>query len=93
VATAADAWHGYGLQPVTVVPRPDSPLHHLFAEVVHTNLDWLIEQQGDDGAWAPSWAWDAYPEAWADARREWQGVLTLDTLLALRAYGRIENAD
>ena len=93
VATDADAWHGYGLRPVTVVPRPDSPLHHLFAEVVHSNLDWLIEQQGDDGAWAPSWAWDVYPEAWAEARREWQGVLTLETLLALRAYGRLESAD
>jgi hypothetical protein len=92
VATDADAWRSYGLQPVTVAPRPDSPLHHLFAEAVHANLDLLIEQQGEDGAWAPNWAWDAYPEAWAEARRDWQGVLTLDTLLTLRAYGRIESA-
>ena len=91
VATDADAWHGYGLQPITVAPRPDSPLHHLFADAVHANLDVLIGQQGDDGAWAPGWAWDAYPEAWADARREWQGVLTLDALTTLRAYERIES--
>jgi len=92
VAADADAWRSYGLQPVTVAPRPDSPLHHLFAEAVHANLDLLIEQQGEDGAWAPSWAWDAYPEAWAEARCEWQGLLTLETLLTLRAYGRIESA-
>jgi len=92
VATDADAWGGYVLQPVTVAPRPDSPLHHLFADTVHANLDALLDRQGDDGAWAPRWAWDAYPEAWAEARRAWQGVLTLDALTTLRAYGRIESA-
>lgn len=88
-----DAWWSYGLQPVTVAPRPESPLHHLFSDVVHANLDVLIEQQGDDGAWSPAWSWEAYPEAWAEARREWQGVLTLEALSTLRAYGRIEGTE
>lgn len=90
VARDREAWKGYVLQPVTVSPRPESPLHHLFADVVHANLDVLIEQQGGDGAWSPPWSWEAYPEAWERARREWQGVLTLERLATLRAYGRIE---
>jgi len=90
VATDPQAWEGYGLAPVQVAPRPDSPLHHLFADAAERHLDWLIERQGDDGAWAPSWSWGAYPDAWQQARREWQGVLTLDVLVALRAYRRIE---
>jgi len=90
VETDPEAWWGYALQPVRVAPRPDSPLHHLFADVVHANLDVLIERQGEDGAWSPPWRWDAFPEAWAEARREWQGVLTLEALESLRAYGRIE---
>lgn len=85
-----DAWWGYVLQPLSVAPRPDSPLHHLFADVVHANLDVVLEQQGEDGAWAPAWSWEAYPEAWQRARREWQGILTLERLTTLRAYGRIE---
>ena len=84
------SWWSYGLQPVTVARRPESPLHHLFADVVHANLDVLIEQQGEDGEWSPAWSWDGYPEAWVGARREWQGVLTLEALTTLRAYGRIE---
>lgn len=92
VETDPDAWHGYSLQPVRVAPRPDSPLHHLFADAVHTNLDVLIGRQGEDGAWAPPWSWDAYPEAWAEARREWQGILTLEALASLRAHRRIEGA-
>ena len=90
VATDPGTWGSYVLQPVEVAPRPDGPLHHLFADSITANLDVLIERQGDDGAWAPPWSWDAYPEAWAEARREWQGVLTLKTLETLRAYERIE---
>ncbi|MEJ2667859.1 MAG: hypothetical protein P8Z81_12305 [Deinococcales bacterium] len=91
VATEPEAWAGYGLAPVQVAPRPDSPLHHLFAEVVHVNLDVLVAAQGEEGAWSPNWSWGAYPDAWAEAQREWQGVLTLEALEALRAYGRIED--
>ncbi len=90
VATDPASWEGYGLQPLDVAPRPGSPLHHLFAEAVEVNLEHRIARQGDDGAWAPAWSWDGYPEAWEGARREWQGVLTLDALRSLRAYGRIE---
>lgn len=90
VSTEWDSWHAYGLQPVKVAPRPDSALHHLFVEPVPWNLDFLLQTQGEDGAWAPNWSWGAYPEAWEEARRAWQGVLTLEALRALRAYGRIE---
>ncbi|MEJ2216882.1 MAG: hypothetical protein P8099_09730, partial [Gemmatimonadota bacterium] len=62
-----------------------------FAEVVHVNLDVLVAAQGEEGAWSPNWSWGAYPDAWAEAQREWQGVLTLEALEALRAYGRIED--
>ena len=53
-------------------------------------LDMEIERQSDDGSWEPTWAWGQYEDAWQVARREWQGHLTLQTLLGLRAYGRID---
>ncbi len=90
VATDPGTWSGYVLQPVEVAPRPDSPLHHMFSGSVQANLDVLIERQGEDGAWSPTWRWDSYAEAWQEARREWQGVLTLRTLESLRAYDRID---
>ncbi len=90
VPTDPPAWSGYGLEPVAVASRPGSPLHHLFANVVHENLDALIARQAEDGSWAPSWSWDGEGAAWQAARRDWQGVLTLQALATLQAYGRIE---
>jgi hypothetical protein len=53
-------------------------------------LDYLIDTQGSDGAWAPVWSWaplDAV--AWTKAEQEWKGVLTLAALRELDAWGRV----
>jgi hypothetical protein len=66
------------------------PREEVLREAVEANLDYLIGEQGGDGAWAPTWNWGGlFPEAWPQARRDWQGVLTLDALKVLRAFGRI----
>jgi hypothetical protein len=33
--------------------------------------------------------WGGYPEDWEIARREWQGIPTLETLRSLSAWGRL----
>jgi hypothetical protein len=64
-----------------------------FVSELQRNLDFEIANQDPDGSWGPSWSWkDRFPEAWAIAEREWRGVLTLETLISLRAYSRIEEA-
>ena len=51
----------------------------------------VVREQTTDGSWAPTWSWaDEFPDVWPVARREWQGVLTLDALRTLRAFGRLE---
>ena len=84
------AWSGYVAKPLKLAPRPGSTLAASLAAEVSRNLDWEIEQQAADGSWLPNWSWGAYPEAWQQARLEWQGDLTLQALRALRAWGRIE---
>lgn len=83
-------WRGYGLQPLAVVTSPLSPFHASLADEVAQNLDFLIETQSESGAWEPTWSWgeDGDP-AWPDARRDWSGVLTLDALVKLRAFGSL----
>lgn len=55
------------------------------------NLDYEIEQQCEDGSWSPNWSWfGQFPEEWPTAEREWRGVLTLRTLRALQAFGRLK---
>ena len=90
VARDAAAWSEYGLQPLTVVSSPDSPFASLLADAIPANLDYLVEQQGDDGAWSPNWSWfGLYDEAWLAAERAWKGVLTVKALRQLRAFGRL----
>jgi len=84
-------WSQYCLKPTWLVRTPESPFLPLVADSVELNLDYEIENQSTDGSWAPNWSWyGAYPETWPVAETEWRGVLTVQTLETLQAFGRIE---
>ncbi len=84
------AWSSYSAPPLKLAPTPDSPIADLLADDLQIHLDYLIEQQTTEGFWEPTWSWgDFYPGEWFQARQEWRGILTLDMLLALRAFNRI----
>lgn len=90
VARDPQAWAQYGVKPLLLAPRADSLLTSCLEEAVEANLDYEIGRQGADGAWAPNWNWGGlFPEAWPQAELEWKGVLTLQTLLTLRSFGRL----
>jgi hypothetical protein len=83
------AWSSYSIPPLKLAPTPQSPLAELLAEELQIYLDYLIEQQTPEGTWEPTWSWgDSYPDEWLQAKRAWCGILTLDTLLALRTFDR-----
>ncbi|MCB9452629.1 MAG: hypothetical protein H6672_14420 [Anaerolineaceae bacterium] len=83
-------WQEYGLPPLGVASRPDSPFAALFQDAIELNLDFIIDVQGSEGGWMPPWSWgeDSSP-AWERAKQEWSGMITLNNLLTLRAFGRL----
>ncbi len=86
-----DAWSEYGLTPLTVVSSPDSPFAELLQAELEQHLDYEIFCQMPDGAWITTFSWfGAYPDVWPIADREWNGIYTLNTLLLLKRFGRIE---
>ncbi len=88
-----DAWSGYVPKPLKLAPLPDATLAPDLAADLERNLDYEIAHQESDGAWSPNWTWSgAFPEDWERARREWQGILTLERLRSLRAFGRLADA-
>jgi hypothetical protein len=90
VVTAPERWGEYVLRPLEVAPTPDAPYAALFPAALQANLDYLIETQGDDGAWSPTWSWAPLDAAaWRKAEREWKGVLTLAALRDAEAWGRV----
>lgn len=94
VAVDEDAWDTYGLRPLQLVGGPQSPFLDRLADAVERNLDYEITGQNADGSWRPNWTWgDAYPTTWQRAKAEWTSVVTLEHLMRLEAFGRIEGRD
>jgi len=70
--------------PLNFAPAPQSLARRLFSdEVLEAHLDALASSQQEDGGWQFNWlAWNPA------AALEWRGVVTIEALVTLRAYGR-----
>ena len=91
VTSTPGEWREYGLRPLQVISCPDSPFIVGLEEAVSLNLDFELEEQSSNGSWLPTWSWGGnYPESWEGARQEWSGVLTLDKLVTLARFDRIQ---
>ncbi|XAM00447.1 hypothetical protein OT109_03465 [Phycisphaeraceae bacterium D3-23] len=90
-----EQWGGYGLVPLWLAPTPGHPAAKTLGdELLHANLDDTIDRQDALGQWDPTWDWGPdHRAAWEMAKPDWQGAITLQTLLTLRAYDRIEPAE
>jgi hypothetical protein len=76
---------GEMLSALEIAPRPDHAGRTLFPDaLVNAQLDDLAAAQKPDGGWDFTWA------AWNPAVAfEWRGMVTLNALTTLRAYGRL----
>jgi hypothetical protein len=84
-------WGGYCPTPLKIAPSPGAVVADVLWDDLQRNLDYEIEHQSPEGAWEPTWSWGAsYSRAWEQAKLEWRGHLTLETLTKLDAFGRIE---
>jgi len=81
-------WSTYCITPLRATPSPDSIGADLIEAELQQNLDFLVDRQSRDGAWDPTWTYE-YPLDWTVARQEWRGILTLEALTTLKAFGRI----
>jgi hypothetical protein len=78
----------YGLTPLHLAHTPESPWRAFFTdEQIDAHLDRLAAGQQEDGGWPITW--DPPSEA---SRSEWRAIWTIDALLTLRAYGRLEES-
>lgn len=75
----------YGLTPLDLAGSPQSPWRGRFAdEIIEAHLDQLADEQQDDGGWPIRWEPPTEPSVW-----EWRGMVTVDAVRALMAYGRM----
>ena len=91
VVKDSSKWGGYGLRPLQVVSSPDSPFFGKLQKPVEENLDYEIDIQDASGAWSPTWSWgDSFLNEWEKAKNEWTGIITLEKLVLLNKFGRVE---
>lgn len=85
------AWTAYTLQPLDVAHAPDSFLAPAVEPAsVEANLAYLLDLQLPDGSWPLTWTWaDVDAQAWPVAEREAKGLVALERLRVLAAYGRL----
>ncbi len=71
--------------PLNFAPRPQSLARRLFSDdVIEAHLEALAAAQQEDGGWQFNWlAWNPA------AALEWRGIVTIEALVTLRAYGRL----
>ncbi|MDS1269337.1 prenyltransferase [Lipingzhangella sp. LS1_29] len=77
---------GHVRTPLDLATHPGHVARRLFSdEEIHTHLDALVSAQQSDGGWP------AHRDSWSHvAQAEWRGIRTLDYLLTLRNYGRLD---
>ena len=84
-------WSSYCVTPLRIVPSPKSIGADLIQDELQMHLDYQIAHQTPEGTWDPTWSWgNSYLEVWKQAKLEWRGHLTLETVTELCAFGRIE---
>ncbi|WP_051251434.1 hypothetical protein [Paenibacillus harenae] len=91
VTTDPRQWDGYCLSPVQAAETQSSLYYGQLRDSVFPYLSHLLAQQHSDGSWSPSWGWAEFQDVWPRAERDWKGVITLDALRRLKAYGIVSS--
>lgn len=78
------------LYPFAFAFSPETTVATIFPDWVDRLLETDIERQSVDGGWWPTWSWGQYEDTWAVAEHEWVGKLTLECLLTLDRFDKIE---
>lgn len=85
------AWAtGYKPLPLDFIDNPEDPLCEEFGHLIDDNLNFYMETLSVEGTWDISWEWGSYPEEFAVARRQWNGILTVDRYKKLKEFGVLD---
>lgn len=89
VNTNPEEWNNYVPYPLKFIELAKNQIFEISDELLNDNLNFLLNKLSLIGHIVPPWSWNAYLEEWEIAKREWSGILTLETLLILRKYQMI----
>ena len=86
VCVVPSEWNGYVPMPVNFLLDDKDNILEVSEELINANMMYLKGVLLDYGVIAPNWSWNAFPEDWEIAKREWTGILTLDYLRLMSRF-------
>lgn len=90
VSTNQDEWSKqYVAKPLDFVTEPQYTLG-IDNKLIEANLDYLVDFLEDNKKMLPSWEKKFYQDGMKNVWNEWLGVLSLNTLITLDNFSRIE---
>lgn len=90
VSLDRDSWKKYVPYPLKFIGVTEESIFVISDEDLEENLNYLIDEIQNIGMIQPTWSWTEYEAEWEVAKREWTGILTLDALLILKRFNRLE---
>jgi hypothetical protein len=86
-AVEPEKWAGYTVRPYQVVENLQDPFLPLVADALPAALEYLMNEQSEDGSWPLTWNWgDSFPAVWPQAERDWRSRVTFDNLRTLKNF-------
>lgn len=84
-----DQWTTYVPMPINFVEYDSENLFDMAIKDLTKNLDYVLEKMEEQEHIEPVWTWAGYEEEWQVAKKQWTGILTLETMLKLDKFERI----
>lgn len=85
-----EQWMDYVPMPLKSIEIDSKNLFGIDRKFIDKNLDYLIAELEGNKKILPTWEWDDYLDEWKVVKTEWMGNLTLEALLFLRKFNRLE---
>ena len=77
-------------KPLDFIEAPSENHFNIPNALIQKNLDLYEEQIKDNFFISPTWEWGSYPEDWKRSKKQWTGILTLNSLITLKNFNRLK---
>jgi len=77
-------------KPLDFIKAPSENHFNIQDDLIQKNLDLYEEQIKNNTFISPTWEWGSYPDDWERSKKQWTGILTLNSLITLKNFNRLK---
>lgn len=86
-----EKWGKYVAEPINFINNINHPLYSKYKDSVSKNLQFTLDNIGEDNVWFPKWGWFQYEDVFEKtAKYQWMGYLTYKNIKLLINFGLVD---